>query len=325
MTADVLVELQNNLGKSLKVNEPLSRHTNFKIGGPAKYFFTAKTTEELVHAIQVADELKLPLLILGGGSNVLVSDNGFAGLAVMVKNGKYSIKGQVVTAEAGVSLGFLVQKVAAAGLTGFEPLVAVPGTVGGAIFGNAGIPQVAKGFIGDWVKEVVVCRGDTIVHVPGEQCGFGYRTSIFKQSGNDIILSAVFALEPGDKVKSQELIKKYIAVRKTQPYHLPSSGCIFTNLPVTDPSELRQKFPGQPRLEEFLKRGQLPSSWLIDQAGLKGKTMGQIQVSEQHANYLVNLGSGRAEEVIMLISYIKQQVRDKFGIQLQEEVRYIGF
>jgi len=325
MTEEILAELKSNLGPSLKANEPLSKHTNFKIGGPAKYFFTAKSTEELVHAIQVADEFKFPLLILGGGSNVLVSDAGFDGLVVMVKNSKCSISGQIVTAEAGVSLGFLVQKTIAAGLSGLEPLIAVPGTVGGAVFGNAGIPQIPKGFIGDWVKEVVVCRGDTIVQVPREQCGFGYRMSAFKQSGKDIILSAVLELVPGDKAKSEELVKKYIAARQNQPYDKPSSGCIFTNVAITDPEEVRQKFADDDKLEEFIKRGQLPSSWLIDKAGLKGKTVGDIQVSEQHANYLVNLGHGRAEEVVMLISYIKQQVRDKFDIQMQEEVRYIGF
>jgi UDP-N-acetylmuramate dehydrogenase len=325
MTEEIFAELKNNLGSGLKANEPLSKHTNFKIGGPAKYFFTAKSTEELVHAIQVADELKLPMLILGGGSNVLVADVGFDGLVVIVKSSKCVINGQVVSVDAGVNLGFLVQKILTAGLTGLEPLVAVPGTVGGAVFGNAGIPQVRQGFIGDWVREVVVCRGDTIVQVPREQCAFGYRTSAFKQSGKDIILSVVLELASGDKAHSQELVKKYIATRKSQPYDKPSSGCIFTNVAITDAVELRQKFAGEEKLEEFIKRGQLPSSWLIDKAGLKGKTVGDIQISEQHANYLVNLGHGRAEEVVMLISYIKQQVRDKFGIQMQEEVRYIGF
>lgn len=322
--ADVFTELQRNLGDKVKAGEPLAPHTNFKIGGPAKYFFTATTSDELVCALQVADELKLPLVLLGGGSNVLVADAGFPGLVVVAKNNQWSITGTKVTAEAGVSLGFLVQKTVAAGLAGFEPLVAVPGTVGGAVYGNAGLPQTARGFIGDWVEEVVVCRGDKVVHVPRAECNFSYRESAFKHN-RDVILSATFELEPGDRDKSQELIKKYVAARQGQPYHMPSSGCVFTNVPITDADEVRTKFKDEPKLEEFIQRGQLPASWLIDKAGLKGKTIGHIQVSHDHANYLVNLGGGTAEEVVMLISFIKQQVRDTFGVQLQEEVRYIGF
>lgn len=322
--ADVFTELRKNLGEGVRAGEPLAAHTNFKIGGPAKYFFVAKTTDELVRVIQVADELKLPLMLLGGGSNVLVSDDGFSGLVVVAKNTQMSISGMTVTADAGVSLGYLVQKTVAAGLTGFEPLVAVPGTVGGAVYGNAGLPQAARGFIGDWATTVVVCRQDKVVHMSKADCNFGYRESIFKHN-QDVILSATFQLEPGDTAQSQELIKKYVGARKGQPYHMPSSGCVFTNVPIVNAAELQQKFAGEPKLEEFLQRGQLPSSWLIDKAGLKGKTIGKVQVSYDHANYLVNLGGARAEEVVMMISFIKQQVRDQFGIQLQEEVRYIGF
>lgn len=322
--ADVFTELKRNLGDGVKTAEPLSRHTNFKIGGPAKYFFTARTTDELVKAVQVADELKLPLVLLGGGSNVLVSDSGFPGMVVEARNNHLEIDSSRVSCDAGVSLAFLVQKTVAAGLAGLEPLVAVPGTVGGAVYGNAGLPQAARGFMGDWVSEVIVCRKHRVVHVPRAKCDFGYRDSVFKHN-HDIILSVVLELERGDLQASQELIKKYIAARKGQPYHMPSSGCVFTNVKINDAAAVRQQFGGETKLDEFIERGQLPSSWLIDKAGLKGKTIGGVQVSSDHANYLVNTGEARAEEVVMMISFIKQQVRDKFGVQLQEEVRYIGF
>lgn len=321
---DFLSQLKVNLGDSLKSNEPLSAHTNFKIGGPAKFFFTAHTTDEVVRAVQVADELKLPFVILGGGCNVLVSDAGVPALVIEVRNNQLTINGTGVTVEAGVSLGYLVQQAVAAGLTGLEPLVAVPGTVGGAVYGNAGLPQVPRGFIGDWVTEVVVCRQDKVVHVPKDDCGFAYRQSAFKQT-KDVILSVVLELEPGEAGRSQALLQKYVAARKGQPYRMPSSGCIFTNVPITNVDEVKEKFKDEPKLAQFLERGQLPASWLIDQAGLKGKTIGQVQVSVDHANYIVNLGGGTAEQVVMLISLIKQQVRDKFGIQLQEEVQYVGF
>jgi len=319
-----LKQLQENLGEKAKANVPLAPYTNFKIGGPAKFLFEANTSTELIKAAQVAGELKLPLLILGGASNVLVSDSGFAGLVVLARNNQWSINGTQVIAEAGVNLGFLVQQTVSRGLSGFEPLVAVPGTVGGAIYGNAGVPQVPKGFIGDWVTHVTVCREDKLILLNQHECEFSYRNSVFKKN-NDIILSATFTLNKGYVAQSQALIKQYIAARQGQPYHKPSSGCIFMNVPITDVAEVKKKFAGEEKLSEFLRRGQLPASWLIDRAGLKGKTVGGIQVSPDHANYLINTGGGKAEHVVQLISFIKQQVRDKFGIQLQEEVRYIGF
>ncbi len=317
-------ELRANLGPNVKFREPLSGYTNFKIGGRAQFLLVATATQEAARAVQVAGELKLPLLVLGGGSNVLVSDRGFPGLVVIMRASGWSIEATKVTAEAGVNLAFLVQKTITAGLTGFEPLVAVPGTVGGAVYGNAGIPQVAKGFIGDFVTEVTVCRGDTVVTVPRQQCAFGYRDSAFKHA-SDVILQAAFELAPGNAAESHKLVKCYLEARKSQPYHQPSSGCIFTNVPITDADEVRRKFAGEEKLEQFISRGQLPASWLIDRAGLKGKTIGAVQVSPNHANYLVNLGGGKAAEVVQMISYIKQRVRDQFGIQLQEEVRYLGF
>jgi len=322
--AVTLAQLKENLGETVQTRVKLAPYTNFKIGGPAKFLFEAKTSEQLIKAVQVANEFKLPLLILGGASNVLVADKGYNGLVVLVRNNQWKIEGERVTAEAGVNLGFLVQQTVNKELSGFEPLVAVPGTIGGAIFGNAGVPQVPKGFIGDWVESVTVCRDDKLILLNREECGFGYRQSAFKQT-NDIILSAVFNLKIGSKEQSQELIKKYIAARKGQPYNKPSSGCIFMNVSITDEVDVRKKFAGEEKLDEFIKRGQLPSSWLIDKAGLKGKTIGGIQVSEDHANYLINIGGGTAEQVVQMISYIKQQVRDKFGFQLQEEVRYLGF
>lgn len=322
--AVTISQLKENLGNDIKSKTPLAPFTNFKIGGPAKFFFEARNSADLIKAVQVSNELNLPLLVLGGASNVLVSDNGFNGLVVLARNNQWSIKGTKVTAEAGVNLGFLVQQTVSQGLSGFEPLVAVPGTVGGAIYGNAGVPQVEKGFIGDWVENATVCRDDKLILLSRDECKFSYRDSIFKKN-KDIILSAVFNLKEGDVKTSHELIKKYIAVRKGQPYSKPSSGCVFMNVPIIDVEEVRNKFSGEAKINEFIKRKQLPSSWLIDKAGLKGKTIGGIQVSEDHANYLINIGGGTAEQVVQMISFIKQQVRDKFGIQLQEEVRYIGF
>ncbi|MFA4936721.1 MAG: UDP-N-acetylmuramate dehydrogenase [Patescibacteria group bacterium] len=324
---DIFDTLKENIGSNIKLNESLSRHTNFKIGGPAKYYFEALTSTDLERAVQTARELQIPTIVLGGGANVLVSDNGFAGLVIIAKNQIWSINGNLVSAEAGVNLGFLVSQTVSAGLAGLEPLVAIPGSVGGAVYGNAGLPQIAKGCIGDWIYEVTVLGDDKIVKLNNKQCKFSYRNSLFKQT-KDIILSVILELKPADKLVSEKLIKKYIAQRKGQPYHLPSTGCIFTNVEVKtkkQEAEIKNKITSEPKLDDFLLRGQIPAGWLIELAGLKGKIIGGVQVSTDHANYIVNINNAKAEHVVMLISFIKQQVRDKFGIQLKEEVQYIGF
>lgn len=316
--------LELNLGDNLKVNEPLKNHTSYKIGGPAKYFYVAEKTEDLTKALQVAIEVGVPYLVLGGGTNVLISDLGFAGLVVKIKNHDWKINGTEVFSEAGVNLAFLVQKTVAKDLSGFEPLVGVPGSVGGAIYGNAGLPSLEKSCIGDWVKTVTVFREDKIIVLDKSACQFNYRDSIFKHN-SDIILSAVFELTKGEHEPIMNRVNKFMGSRKTQPYSSPSCGCIFTNYKITDPELIRQTFAGDEKIEEFIKKGQIPAGWLIEKADLKGKVLGGVQVSEKHANFLVNTGAGKAEDVIMMISYIKQQIRDKFGIQLHEEVRYLGF
>lgn len=321
---DIGNALEINLGDDLKVNEPLKNHTSYKIGGPAKYFYVAKSTADLTKALQVAIEIGSPYLVLGGGTNVLVSDQGFPGLVIKIKNHDWKIKGHEVIADAGVNLAFLVQKTVAKNLTGFEPLVGVPGSVGGAIYGNAGLPSLEKSCIGDWVKSVAVFREDKIITLSREECSFSYRNSIFK-SNSDIILSAVFELKEDDHETVLGKVNKFMSARKTQPYSSPSCGCVFTNYKITEPESIRKTFAGEEKIEEFIKKGQIPAGWLIERADLKGKVLGGIQVSDKHANFLVNTGEGKAEDVIMMISYIKQQIRDKFGIQLQEEVRYLGF
>ncbi|HBV33276.1 TPA: UDP-N-acetylenolpyruvoylglucosamine reductase [Patescibacteria group bacterium] len=325
--ADILKELEKNLGPKIQANVLLSKYTNFKIGGPAKYMLVADTSAEIVRAGQVAHELNLPLIVLGGGANVLVSDRGYDGLVVIAKNQQLEVKENKIFAGAGVRLGFLVTQAVEAGLTGIEPLVAVPGTVGGAIYGNAGLPQEPKGCIGEWIYSVDALANDKIVKYTKKQCQFSYRNSRFKKT-KELILSAVLQLDTGDKVTSQQLIKKYVGARKGQPYNMPSSGCIFTNVEIKSDAQVKEaqeKLKGREKLDQFLECKQLPSSWLIDQAGLKGKKMGKAQVSTDHANYIVNLGGAKADDVVMLMSFIKQQVRDKFGIELHEEVQYIGF
>jgi len=320
------MDIEQKLPK-IQENISLAGHTTFKIGGPARWFFIAKNTEEIKKAISMAKELNLDSFILGGGSNVLVSDKGFNGLIIKIKNSKFKIQNsKIIYAEAGMNLGKLVEYSVSKGLTGLEWAAGIPGTIGGAICGNTGA-------FGKSISEVVteaqvlVCDKKNNIKVKkynNKDCKFAYRDSILKRNKNLIIVVAKIQLEKGDKEKSQQMISEYLGQRReSQPLEYPSAGSVFKNLKFEiENLKLLNKYP---QLKRFSKHGMIPAGWLIEECGLAGKKIGSAMVSEKHANFIVNLGKAKAEDVVILISLIKQKIRNKFGIQLQEEIEYIGF
>jgi len=308
----------------LKIREKvlLKDYTTFKIGGPARYFFVAKNKEDLKNAILWAKKKRLPFFILGVGSNVLFSDKGFNGLVIKLQNTQYEIRNTKVVAEAGVPLQKLVLETAKKGVSGLENLAGILGTLGGAIWGNAG----AFGReIGDLVEEVkVLDAGSSKLEVKklrNKDCKFGYRDSIFKRKKNWIILEATLRLKKGKKKEIEEKIKEFLRLRKEkQPLEFPSAGSVFKNVPIEKvPKEIREKF------KEKIKNGFLPAGVLIEAVGLKGFQIGGAKISEKHANFIVNVGKAKASDVKELIEKIKKEVKKKFKIQLEEEIKLVGF
>ncbi len=317
-----LEQLEILLGKPVQTDVPLAKYTTFKIGGPAKYFFIANDNEDLVRAITFAKKLKIPAYVLGGGSNVLISDNGFDGLVIVNKAKDIIIKkDHKVVADAGVNLMELVNKTVAEGLSGLEWAAGIPGSVGGAVRGNAGAyrGEIADNYIG-----AEVMRGGKQFILKKEQCKFGYRDSIFKHN-KDLIITAEFQLAKGDKAKSQAQIKEILEQRQTkQPLQYPSAGSIFTNILINDENkDVVAKLGNLPA--EYLEYKKVPAAWLIEQSDLKGKTIGGAQVSDKHANFIVNTGKATANDVIQLISYIKMKIRNTYSLELMEEIEYVGF
>ena len=298
-----------NLKKELpeiRKNILLKKHTTFKIGGPAKYFFLAKSKEDLVKAIKTAKKLKLPFFVLGGGSNLLVADEGFKGIVIKAQNAKRKVKKKnsklkTIYIESGARLNDVVKICLEESLRGMEWAIGIPGTVGGAIKGNAG---AFGSSMKDIVKEVEAfdILSEKIKILKNKDCEFKYRESIFKKKKNLIILSAELEFKKGEKKKIKEKIKEYLNYRKkTQPLKFASAGSIFKN-----PQSF---FTGE----------------LIERCGLKGKKIGKVKISEIHGNFIVNLGGGKAKEVVELIKLIKKEVRRKFKIKLEEEIEYLGF
>ena len=309
---------------NIKENVILAPYTTFKIGGPARYFIEISDKNELLEVFDFVSKKNLKYFILGGGSNLLISDKGFDGVVIKIKLTEFNVdkKQNVFIVSSGVPLAKIIRESAAEGMSGMEWAAGIPGTVGGAIRGNARAFGKDTSTVIESV-EFLDANDMKIKNFDHNECEFSYWGSIFKKKENLIVLSAKIKLESGDKNKSQEeitnIIKKRIAV---QPQGVGSPGSFFLN-PVVTNDELRQEFERDKGMKS--KDDKLPAGWIIEQAGLSGKKIGGAMVSEKHANFIVNNGNATAEDVLMLTSYIKQQVRDKYGIQLESEVNYVGF
>lgn len=280
--------------------EPMARHTTFRIGGPADYFVELGSIEQIRAAIQVCREENLPWFVLGRGSNLLVSDKGYRGVILSIYKDfqKTEIQGETVTVQAGVLLTTLSGKVLDASLTGLEFASGIPGTIGGAVVMNAG---AYGGEMKDIVRKVTVLDQDGEVRTL--TCGemqFGYRTSLAKKKGY-IVLGAELTLKQGEKEKIRGEMQALKAKRiEKQPLEFPSAGSTFK------------------RPEGYF------AGKLIMDAGLRGAAVGGAQVSEKHCGFVVNTGNATAADVRELMRRVQEKVEEQFGVHLEPEVRFLG-
>ncbi|TAL20195.1 UDP-N-acetylmuramate dehydrogenase [Patescibacteria group bacterium] len=322
-------QLREIVGGRLLLNEPMSRHTNFRLGGPADRFVVAESREEAIGVFQALADSKTPYFVLGGGSNIIVADQGYRGTVVQMALRHFEINGVEVTAESGVLAAALSRATVNSGVSGLEWAIGLPGTVGGAVRGNAGC---WGGEMKDSVKsvEVLVIKNSSRVEReewPAEKCGFGYRTSVFKHlSPAPIILSANLLLQRGVAAQSAKLLREIIEKRKDkQPLQNSSAGCIFKNIELRGDEDLQKLRQDAALPAAVTERRQIPVGWLIEQAGLKGFAVGGARISDKHGNFCVNTGRATAAEVLELISAVKSRVFDRYGLRLEEEIVYLGF
>jgi len=307
----------------IKENVLLKNFTTFRIGGPAKHFYVAKTKKELIDAVRAAKKFKLPFFIFGGGSNVLVSDKGFKGFAIKSALLNFYFKKNIVYAESGVPLALIIQEAERHELGDLSWGVGVPGTVGGAVSGNAGSKENSMMNVVESV-EVFDAKQNKVKTLKVPDCDFSYRESVFKKNNDLIILSATLKLKSMAKEQISDYYKKFSNYRQdTQPLNFPSAGSVFKGYQgKIEKKELLEKFP---ELADFNKKGIIPAGYLIDKCGLHGKTAGGAQISEKHANFIINIGGAKAGDVIKLIKLIKAEVKKKFGVKLEEEIKFLGF
>lgn len=298
---EMKTEMQRELGE-VAFDEDLSRYTTSRVGGPADALVYPKGIEELGRCVRFSRQKKMPLFVLGAGSNLLVQDKGIRGLVVNLRNfSRLALEDSevrpVVYAEAGVGIPRLVDFAALHGLSGLEGVAGIPGNVGGGLFMNAGTPT---GQMGDRLASATfMAQEGKLVTWERESLQFGYRTSHFPKGA--IIVSARFSLERSTPSQVMETVRQAREQRvKHQPLNLPNLGSVFKNPPG--------KFAGA----------------LIEEAGLKGVRVGQARISPKHANFIVNEGGATAKDIRILIGLIRDKVKEKFNVSLEPEVRIVG-
>lgn len=304
----------------MKKNVELSDYSTFKIGGKARYLIKVGSKKELEEIIEKALKEKMPFFVLGGGSNTLISDKGFDGLAIIFKNEKPDIllkKEEIIEVESSALLSFLVNRLDS--FTGLEWAVGIPGTLGGAINGNAGAFGQSISDCVERVEVLDVSKGrPEKKEFEKKDCQFDYRSSVFKNNPQLIILSADLKLKKDDKQKIKERIKENKEKRRVQPQGF-SLGSVFKNYYGELDKTIIKKYP---QLKQFQdKNGFVSAGFLIEECGLKGMRIGDAEISPQHANFIINLGKAKSENVLKLISLIKKEVKKKFLIDLEEEIQ----
>ena len=300
MIETVMNEINNKTASLCFMNESLKKHTTYGIGGPADLMIFPKSKQDLIKVIEIINENKIQLTILGSGSNVLVSDNGIRGAVISLKNSlkQIEVDDNILYAECGTMLGKIVKHAVKNNLIGLENLNGVPGTLGGALIMNAGAwgGEISENLIH---VEVINSKSE-IQKIQKKDLNFSYRQSSFNK--DDILLSAKFNLKKADKdIIKENFIEAQSGRKKSQPLNKRSAGSLFKN----------------PKNNSAGK--------LLDEAGLKGFSIGDAKISEKHANFFINDGDASSRDMLMLIKKAHKEVKDKFNVNLSLEVKLMGF
>jgi UDP-N-acetylmuramate dehydrogenase len=304
-------------GLEVSENVLLSGCTRFAIGGPARWLVDVSTEEALAAAIAEIRQAGYPFALIGGGTNLIVSDDGFQGVVLRYTASTVEASGPVVRVGSGAALQSLVDFSIERGLGGLETMTGIPGWVGGAIYGNAG----AYGHsIQECVESVRVFDGCGFREVDNAACRFAYRESVFKQNKHWIVASAELRLRSADAAGLRSTAAGILKIRNEKyPPSMRCAGSIFKNL-ILDrlPESVRAQIPAN-----VIREGKAPSAYFLEQAGAKGMANGAIRVADYHANLIYNSGSGTALELRQLIGALKSRIRDAYGFDLEEEVQYV--
>ena len=317
-TEETRVRLAAIPNLTVSTHTPLSRYTRFGIGGPADVYAETCSIDAFIAALAAARACEIETVVIGGGTNLIVSDQGFRGLVLRYRADCLTATGSCVQADAGAVLQDLVDFTIAHGLKGLETLAGIPGSVGAAVYGNAG----AYGHsISERVVRVRFYDGTDVRVIDNEGCQFHYRESIFKSQKDWIIFSTELALEPADAAALRRTADDIVKVRNEKfPVTMKCAGSIFKNLLFAQlPLDVAAAVPAA-----VVREGKVPAAYFLEQVGAKGSERGEIRVATYHANLIYNAGGGSAADLCALIHELKARVRARFGLELEEEVQYVG-
>ena len=306
-------------GLEVHRDTPLAQYTRFGFGGPASVVAVTPDENAFREALRIARDGSLPYVIIGGGTNLIVSDNGFPGVVLKLTSDRIDQDETGVCVDSGAVLQTLVDFTVDRSLEGLHTMTGIPGFTGAAIYGNAG----AYGHsISERVHTVRFLDGDSVREFSNADCQFQYRDSIFKHRKEWIVLSARLRMPKGDGAALRETADKILATRnKKYPPSMKCAGSIFKNFLLKDlPPEVGAQVPATSIVE-----GKVPSAWFLEQVGAKGMQSGDIHVADYHANLIYNAGKGMARDLILIVDELKRRVRDRWNIPLEEEVQYVGF
>jgi len=298
---------------------PLSRLTRLGIGGPASVLVETGSGESLASAIRIVRESDVPWVVMGGGTNLVVSDDGFRGVVLRYTAGGLEANGNAVSAGSGAELQALVDFAVSNGLGGIETLTGIPGSVGAAVYGNAG----AYGHsLSEFVSRVRFCDGGNVREFNNADCEFRYRESVFKRNKEWIILGVTLELMPAPAEDLRRAAAEIREIRDSKyPATMRCAGSIFKNLLLAELPE--RAAAGTP--SSVVREGKVPSAYFLEQVGAKDMRRGGMRVAGYHANLIYNEGGGTAADLRSLIDELKERVRARFGLELEEEVQYVGF
>jgi UDP-N-acetylmuramate dehydrogenase len=306
-------------GIAIRRDCPLCNYTRFGIGGPADIYVETGEPEKFIEALHIARTSGLETVVIGGGTNLIVADEGFRGVILKLSSEQIRAEGTSVYVESGASLQTLVDFTVDRGLAGLETMTGIPGSTGAAIYGNAGAYGRS---IAESVSRVRFFDGETIRAFDRDDCEFHYRESVFKDHKDWIIFSADLALKLGDAAELRATADRILAIRnKKYPPTMKCAGSIFKNFLLAElPANVVREIPANVVIE-----GKVPSAWFLEQVGAKGMRAGDIHVADYHANLIYNTGHGTARDLVSIISELKHRVEERWRIPLEEEVQYVGF
>lgn len=298
---------------------PLSAYTRFAIGGPAAVFVETSDEQAFIEALRRVEGSSSPFVVVGGGTNLIVSDDGFRGVVLRFTSSAIQAEDHRVDAGAGAVLQHLVDFTVTRGLAGIHTMTGIPGWVGAAVYGNAGAYGRS---ISQSVRQVRFFDGDTVRTFDHSECEFRYRESIFKRNKGWIVFSVSLELEPGDANELTRKANEILDVRNRKyPPSMKCAGSIFKNLLLSElPVSVRSLVP-----ERAVIEGKVPAAWFLEQVGAKGLASGDIRVADYHANLIYNEANGTAAQLREIIGALKRRVAGRFGFELEEEVQYVGF